>query len=672
MKIYSLKLENWMLFKKFYKTFHDKQIIGIEARHKENKKKNNQSGKTSIVEAIVYALAGICRADEKTLIHFGEEFLKVTLVLIDADGTKYTIIRGRDSKGKGLLSIDFEEKSRDSQKAIFNLIGLNKSDIELSCYFKQSDINQFANKGPSDMKATLTSWVQENNHWLAKETRAKEKFNQAKKDLESLKTTKETLAGTKLSTFDIKDEIQEAQDALKSKKSLSKKCKIKLDLVNSSSMTAKKFEELIEKRNNRINKSDKVKKRLERDRELVGIIAKLKEELVKKIGETDLTLEDKDKYETFVNRYKLKLKQAQEKFDSLEDNSSGICPVINETCDRICFTDSERSELQNEMSSFKLKIKKYKKNLEVIAETKDIADAIRNGTSELVNRKELKAEIVEIQKEIDSYATDIEAYNPDANKLIKKYKSELEDYGDEIEELNSSLGELEYKLKSNKDLVKKIKKIDEQIAEKHIEVQDLNYVAKMFGKNGIPSLELENSVGDLEDQINYVLSKLDPSMSVHFDSERELNKMEDYCLSCGFIFPKNYRKKECTECDSPRKKKVKDEIQLMINQNGTSSDFSLRSGGGQVLISTAVRIGLTRLLQQQRGSNFPILFLDEPDKALDEFNAAMFMKLVTQTLIKKLGFSQIFWISQNKDISGSIEDVLRVTRYEDYSKAHWV
>ena len=67
-----------------------------------------------------------------------------------------------------------------------------------------------------------------------------------------------------------------------------------------------------------------------------------------------------------------------------------------------------------------------------------------------------------------------------------------------------------------------------------------------------------------------------------------------------------------------------------------------------------------------------VLFMDEPDASLDEYNSESFMNLITRILTKHFGFKQIFWISHSDTIKGSVPHALLVTRYKNYSKVSWL
>jgi chromosome segregation ATPase len=194
----------------------------------------------------------------------------------------------------------------------------------------------------------------------------------------------------------------------------------------------------------------------------------------------------------------------------------------------------------------------------------------------------------------------------------------------------------------------------------------------MFGKKGIPSLEIENCFQEIEDNVNFILGSMNGDYSVSFKPDRELSSWEDHCVSCGHTFAKGARKPECPECGTERFKKRKDELRVMIVENGREISFDMASGGLKTIISLAVRAALSMLIRRQNDSSFSVLFLDEIDSALDEAYRETLMDLVSQVFVKRLGFTQIFWISHNKSISQSVPHTLLVKGYENYSELEWI
>jgi len=216
MKIHSLRLENFMIFRKFFRVFGDKDIIGIVARYADNKELSNRAGKSIIVEAMKYILTGKSRADvEMDLIYYGADSMMGTLVL-DDNGKKITIQRGKKKDGKKILTIDgiLDSKKRDVQKQIDDLIGYDKDELDLTCFFKQMDINQFMELGSAKMKSHMMKWIK-NLHWNKLEEAVNEDVVKSKNSIELLQIQFDGFSSESTNIRNIKKSIKDNRERYK-------------------------------------------------------------------------------------------------------------------------------------------------------------------------------------------------------------------------------------------------------------------------------------------------------------------------------------------------------------------------------------------------------------------------------------------------------------------------
>jgi DNA repair exonuclease SbcCD ATPase subunit len=256
--------------------------------------------------------------------------------------------------------------------------------------------------------------------------------------------------------------------------------------------------------------------------------------------------------------------------------------------------------------------------------------------------------------------------------LIYAEKRKIKDQKDTIESLVSDVSRINSLISQRNKIKKEISELSSKIKQAALRVDDLKYVAFSFGKNGIPSQEIENAFTEVQDEINFVLDQFGTDMEVLFSADRELNDWEKACISCDHVFPKGYKKSDCSECGTPRAKKRKDELQLRVTKGGEEYGFYMESGGGKTILSLAIRVALVRLKLRKTGSQFKVLFMDEVDAPFDEHNRDSFISLVNNVLIKKLGFEQVFWVSHSKIISDAIPHTLMITKRNNHSEADFV
>lgn len=684
MKIAYLKMTNFMLYKKFNRKFVDKDIIGIICEYKNNKTKSNRGGKSTIMEAIKYALHGSSRAKKEThLIHHGEEHMEVEIGIVDNDGTIYKIRRGRDYKNRSLLELDWLDKKKEAQEAINELIGCNGKEFELTNFFNQSDINQFMELRSQDKKEYLMTWLK-NTHWLTLSDAVTKDLKEKNDEFCKLRTKKETLIEDLGDREQLMNKIKTVNKNIKKKNDIIKKIQDGLSVLRKKHQSTGNIDEL---QNQIIICREDIKQiylSIEDQHELIFQIRNTKESLIKykkkkkKFGKWK-NAEWKKSVE-FLSSAAVLMKERETLLYTMNDKFCGVCPILNEGCDRLKYDKNKVKQLKKEIKELDSKCQQHEKQQTRLQKAKNLKNTITGLQYDLNLMEKDFVPMIDLEKKKRAFKAKLKALKEsvlnatdhDYSQRIEDNKNKLDEKQTGLDGLNQKLGQYQSSFNRIEKAKDKVLKIDEEINALETEIENLKYLAFMFGKNGIPSQEIENAFQEIEDEINFILEKMGTQMEVSFNADRELGQWEEECVGCGFRFPKGYRKGECEKCAEPRHKKRKDELHLSVLENGNETNFEMESGGGKTFISLATRIALTKLKQRQTGSNFNVLFLDEIDSALDEDARERIMKLVTTMLMKHFGFQQIFWVSHNKKIKENVPHTLKVIRMNNKAKTRWV
>lgn len=673
MKIGMVELENFMLYKKFKRNFSDKDVVGIVAEYANNENKSNKGGKSTLVEAVRWVLFGDSRADfDVELIHRGANHMFGQVTLVDGK-LKTKIKRGVDAKGHTILEVNGIEKKREAQAEINKLIGYTSDEFALTTFYKQGDINQFMELKPAQKKEYLMRWLK-NNHWTALERMVLDDASAKEKRLEDLRSQRKALEER------VEGSVEGFQKqiiaSLRQVKKLKKKAKIlyhKMAFIKAAKANGEKARDELEEVEIQIANAEEnieAAPSAEYIAALKANVKKFEKRANKKLdlGHTEAQLRQQEAgYRQRANDLVKKLAGAE--------SLTGTCPILQEPCDRIC---AEKGQVAKWTAQRKVALE----DAATVQEKIDALDARRRAKDKLREaQKTLEAAESNVRENAAGMAA-LEALKKRREALDEKVAAahldrveaeevELEEKNQELSAAIEELGHWKERLKSFQKNQKAIEELSAKILklEKGV-LPRLRYLAFMFGKNGIPSQEIENAFDEIEDDINLVLRKLGTALEVSFTPDREIGAWEDYCIECGWQFPKGTRTKECEECGAERRKKRKDELQLRVQEDGHDSGFHMESGGGKTLVSIATRVALTRLLQRQTGSTFNSIFLDEPDSAFDPVNRANFVKLITTTL-KDLGFEQTFWITHSKEYSEQVPHLLKIKRYKNHSEASW-
>lgn len=683
MIIYSVKLFNFMGFHgEHYRKFYDKAVIGIIGEYKGNAEHSNQSGKTTIIEAITYALFGLSRAaKELELIHYGEDMMWVEVVLINDDGKKFTIKRGRDVKNNGILEVDFQDKKTEGQESICKLLGFDKKEFQLTTFFKQSDINQFMDLGSSEQKNHIIKWFNI-EHWSKLEKATKEDLSGLNTELKTLKIKHDQLKETFDNDVDLEIEkkalelqLTESQEALQKRRDKLKKLD-EQDAMSPADLKRNKVElgRLKDKQSELYNKKEAIEK-------TQGLIDKAKGRILE-LNSENAKLEVKSHDMQSIVKKKTELagerKLLQAKMKAYENKTGGICPIINESCDRINFTKADYQKFEADLTANTDGVNKCDRlidRLNTIQENnetlKDTQDNISIWQEKLKNSGKLDSEITEVKAEIKKIVDAIESYNPELDSQKAEVRGKIDYFSDKVNDLNKEIGRVEQKIESEAKNKAEVKSLAKQLKLIGLKAADLNYLAMMFGKNGIPSQEIENGFQEVEDDANHILGAMQTGMEIIFRPTRELDAKEPSCLVCNHIYEKGFRGGNCPECQEPRRNKTKDELNFQVTTADNAYSFHMDSGGGKSLLATAIRMALTQLKRRMGKCNLNVVFLDEPDSSLDNHNAKSFIKLITHVLTKEMGIQQVFWVSHNKDIQGSVPHVLKVIKHDGKATTKW-
>lgn len=676
----SMEIENFMRIKNADVVFPESGIFGILAQGHKNKRRSNFLGKSTITKAVRYALTGSYDGNKETdLIHNDEKLMKVKLIL--SDGTKdYSITRGRDYKNKGLVELDWIDKTTEAKNAITNLIGLDKDDFDLTSFFKQEEINSFMLLSNTEKKKRVMRW-QKNDHWSDKEKRVLEDIRQQNEEISNLKfqisNNKLGLSGVN-SIEEMQMELSDSKENLVKLKDKYTKAKEKYETLSAN---IKNLEDnLSDLQDSFESKTDKLKTVKDK-------IIRLKKEL-SYYDDLDTIKQDSQDLEEQINAVDIekikskktekdyKISEIKNRITTLKKYNQGICPIISEPCDRLELTPKQEKQMLDEIELLQEQSTQLHKT---ILKNKDLIERLNENKKNL-NKVELyQSKLTPLQeqfKELDKETKGIRLKLGQLKNINKddyeETKNKYQSLSDLVKEQSAKIKVIEYKIEQAEEKLKENEELEERLLIELGILDNRKYLAYMFGRNGIPSLEIENSFQIVEDEINTILKELDATLAVIFKPYRELSTYETHCVSCGWAFPKGYRKKECEQCNEERRKKRSDEIILNVIEKGNERPFSVCSGGLKTLVSTAVRTALAMLLKRSGSCNLNILFLDEIDSALDQEFKEKIKDLVVNVLHKKLGFNQIFWISHDKGIIDQIPKILMVKGYENYSKVDWL
>jgi len=685
----TLTLINFMRFAgKHVIEFDGKEIVGVVAEWENESDRSNRSGKSCIIDALTYLLWGKTRAksDQFLLCQYTPNSdYEVSGTFIRSDGDEVYIRRGRENK-KPLLELEIAGEPGGDNQTIIDEVGMTYEEFIFGPCFLQGEANSFMSASPSTKAEMILRYLQ-SFRWEDAHSSASDKLKECRDNIVRLRGSLESLRGNQ-SIEDAENDRNIARDNLSDAKanlkSLRKEYK-KLKKVEEKSNEREKLIGDIEDSDDDEARFEKRIAHLNEKKVELSIAKKKLKQLRASIGDVN------DGFKRIASqtiKVDFDLANARPKLDLCRthieavDECSGICPVLDEKCDRVDLTEGDEEKLREEVDSLDEKIdalleaksdlsdesRKLSKSSSRVSSLKATISAIdismlSEYEQQLIDAKKLKKKLEKKLEKID--------IDPDSLKRLDELGELIQDADEEKDDAIELLGSAEARVEHAEECVKKIKNCEELIETEDNELMMWNYIVRMYSRAGIPSHELEQAFTVLEDEINYVLGELDSGTTATMSSFRELKKWEENCVGCGIEWKlKNSRSARCTVCGAARAKKRRDEFTLSFEDDKANEDrFDMDSGGGKIIKSIGVRIALSLLKMRNSVDPLSILVLDECFGELDQVNQEKVLQVITSVAIK-LGFQQILIITHTS-IKDSFPNTLLVTRREYYSEISW-
>ncbi len=158
-----------------------------------------------------------------------------------------------------------------------------------------------------------------------------------------------------------------------------------------------------------------------------------------------------------------------------------------------------------------------------------------------------------------------------------------------------------------------------------------------FGRNGVPSLIIENCIPEIETISNTLLEELDIEMRLGLNLQRELKNGE-----------------------------LGDTLDIVVYRDRCEMLYFNYSGGERFLIDLVLRLSLSVLLLRRKGCNNSTLIIDEGFGNLDKQNREKALKLIS-VINEKYSFKKILIISHISEIQDNIGKKIKIVKRNNES-----
>ena len=639
---------------------------------------NNGNGKSSIIDMITTALYFRARGTDSRgsgmddLINKDEKEMIVDFTF-QMNGVTYEIIRKKVRNGSHSLTllidgVDQSVSIKETQQKINDVLKMDYETFMDTVCIGQNNSASFMEKTPDKRKEVFSQILNLDKYdVLEKYTKELKKNVISKIDSISSKITE------KESMIKFKDDYTSKLTDYKKEYKLLDTTSLEKELED---VTAKRIEyesakyrnELILKQRNRLKEQIRQSKyNIESNSDLRD---KLKESLALYIDDSDtidtLNKEISEARESYteakervasinasLQQLKSELSKLKQKKKKMEDHGIGICEFCGQA-----ITEEYKTQYIDNLSSEGNEIVSKAKSLEndkasIIEQANTFAavgkektqrlNVIYDNVTEHKNKKyklSVTAEkissdektVAELEKELaENEKTNIEKLEEQEfndgyiKRQINEIRNKQQDYSNKISVLEDRLK----MIAEAEDVVTDLKEEQHNL---ELEKTDYESLVTAFGKSGIQSLIIENTLPDIEDEINDILDKLTSGK-----------------ISISFI----------TQKQTKTKKTSIDTLDIVVHDNGIDRKYESFSGGEKFRIDFSCHVGISKFLTKRADATIDMFILDE-GLASQDINA----RTIFVDSIKMLSdrFKKILIITHIDTIKEAFDNKMLITK----------
>jgi exonuclease SbcC len=677
MIIHTIELQGFSSYKDYTRVEVPVGITGIIGSYEGFFGKSNGSGKSSLIESILFAFFKRGNFDviddvwNDQLTKKDKAFVKVTF---EIDNIIYSVERGRKSSGSYIdvksNDVLVADSEKESQSYINNLFGLDSTLFTSSVFFKQGELLEFIDGDSASRKAQLDNLLSI-NYWREVIKLVSDEIKVCENNISTTTSLVETQRSQVLANNKI---IENYKKEIESLDDLSLKKDALVDKLNSLRIASQSVEKIVNlekmiitlkteiesKELSYVDKCNLLKikneeiSRIESELLKVDILDELKNkisEITKSITfyQNKIDVDEIEVKPLLENKSILQYKISHAK-DSIHNLYAGVCPSCGQEISEQYIVslhkeiDSKIMELTNELAVIDTPLNKALQELQIsknmlqsIQERKVLCEKElqdkhttvlslqRNLDRLTIERDVLVSEIPILTKGItdkknllqsreEEYKlVQIDSSDTKVLDTIKLVENQISTISNDINALYVKKGIIENLLTTNLTTVNNLRELNNTLVIENDNFEVKSLVFDVFKK--IPSNVIQSSIQSINYFTNIFVKKVFPNFSI------ELYE------------------------DSVKKSLP---LKVGIYVDGVRRVFSRFSGGEQCICAIAMRIGFSKVIYQQSKVNIGILVLDEVLGSLDKHNRDMVISALVEW---NKTFPQILVISHTDEVS---------------------
>ena len=653
---------------------------------------HNGAGKSSIIDAITFALFGKhTRKNNKSLIRRGanQGFTKIEF---SANGKNYQAIRKIDSKGA--LTAQFSEDTDGKLKTIAEgerkqfdesmtaeierTLGIEFEKLKIASIVQQGELSSIIKAKPKEFKELVNAIIGIDKLDIALDsmrTVQKEFRNHIQKKL-GFDDTQIQLLKSKVTAYELefKNAKPRLEELVIDKKEIEENISNLEKEIQINTSKESQLKELDSRKNELISYAKDVIKSIQREvsekEQTVKeckpcfVISKNKEELKSEINKTQENLVTIETQISDLEKKQARYEEKEELAAKLE-LKDGKCPVCDSNVDHLN-PDFQKEHIENEIEEIDKKIVELENEREVLSEKSE------NLSNDLEESKEaatiLKTHKITKESQIEEMIAEIKIKTKQIQKIpITVNSGQLVEAGtldSHAKSLYENITALEKSTKgfnqeeflemkeSLHDSRSKLSQIDQEYGEISGNIKKINTELEKLGTTLNDLKHVQGYVRELEEIQEYVYNRDGPvgkslrSWSLEIISEKASEYLEKL----------NTKIQRISLSEKTR------DVNIACYSRNTTLELESLSGGEQVSIALALRLGMAHLLG---ASNLNFMILDEPTTHLDSERRKSLVNVLSQlTNMKENNSSMQFIIITHDDEIFEDSSVENIYKFE--------
>ncbi len=582
MHVVKIALRNFGPFRGDHDLALDPIAYSVVAERDGDAHRSNFLGKSSLLEAIVFALYGTHRHRlEEGWISEGEKDGSVSLVLSDHTSIVRSKVKGAGTK----LTVDASVTGDDAQKRVECALLLTEADFRTTSYFAQGATAGMVSADPGARTETVSAWLGlERLQRCLKRVRDRGAGAKARADALAMRRVVVVAA---IGPDDLGEELERAKARLAEWEEVSK-----LVEQEQRSAGAKAARDLAQKD--------------------VGNLEYILATHVKEHG-IDADLNDAVEAAEHIAKVHLRdyeeVGREKERLGRLVRGMfDGACPVDKRTCPVAKEINAPKKAHQEEYE-------------EALARFKEVSAVVLGDTAYSKKARDRLEERGKIVAALEHARKTIANLEKDADGTASTGLS-LDVVRAELRRTDNDVSRLMMRIDASAKATREIAELDEKLQKERREERACVEAAALFGSHGAQRRIAEGVLAGVAERANAILSDAGIELQVDLTWEREGKEPADEC-DCGELFPQSRKTKDCARCGALRGMKRIRRLDV---------ELSARSGAAEDLAGLALSLSASAWLRGVRGSAWSSVLLDEPAAQLDRAHRRAFAQHLPRIL----------------------------------------